>query len=461
MYRSINNLKLVLASGYTAGSGTATVADAGGLGTPSGSAPVLLTGFAASAPTVPLFDVPVTGVAGNVLTLGAVTWGTDTSLAAADLLIATWTAEAVDELQAAITTKADTSSLGTMAAEDAASYYDKAATDSRIGEAILPLMPTATANATFAPINHTHLIADVSGLQTALDAKAADSAVVHLAGAETISGDKTHSGALYVTRNGGANLVFRALTDGNGCYMGDRLSVNGLTAIPSAGGIELASGAGLVWTANPASSGGTKDTGLVRDSAGVLKVTDGSTGLGQIKANGALLTGIPRLLFSSSQRVTVANSNVETTLLGAGLGSLTIPANTLRPGVCLIVKGWAIYSSGSTTPLLSLYLYLGSTLVVPPQGGGLTSNATNYLIWYDAIVTCQSAGVSGSVEGQGASIKWISNGNSTKQMPHNNASPITIDTTAPLTADLRARWNLADPALSITQTNFTLQILEL
>lgn len=42
---------------------------------------------------------------------------------------------------------------------------------------------------------------NISGLQTAVSSKAADNAVVHLAGAETISGDKTHDGKLGITGN--------------------------------------------------------------------------------------------------------------------------------------------------------------------------------------------------------------------------------------------------------------------
>jgi hypothetical protein len=46
---------------------------------------------------------------------------------------------------------------------------------------------------------HTHAIADTTGLQTALDAKALDSGVVHLAGTETITGLKTFTATVQPT----------------------------------------------------------------------------------------------------------------------------------------------------------------------------------------------------------------------------------------------------------------------
>lgn len=51
----------------------------------------------------------------------------------------------------------------------------------------------------YAGISHTHSIANVTGLQTALDAKAADSAVVKLTGNQTVAGDKSFSGLTTIT----------------------------------------------------------------------------------------------------------------------------------------------------------------------------------------------------------------------------------------------------------------------
>jgi len=52
----------------------------------------------------------------------------------------------------------------------------------------------------FTPSAHTHAVADVTGLQDALDEKAADDAVVKLTGSQTIEGDKTFNGAVVAQR---------------------------------------------------------------------------------------------------------------------------------------------------------------------------------------------------------------------------------------------------------------------
>jgi hypothetical protein len=53
-------------------------------------------------------------------------------------------------------------------------------------------------DAAYAPISHGHAIADVTGLQGALDEKAADSAVVKLTGAQTVAGVKTFSNGISI-----------------------------------------------------------------------------------------------------------------------------------------------------------------------------------------------------------------------------------------------------------------------
>ena len=47
-------------------------------------------------------------------------------------------------------------------------------------------------------------------------------------------------------------------------------------------GVRLASGLGLTWSNSATNAALTEDTGLIRNAAGVIKATDGSTGIGEI-----------------------------------------------------------------------------------------------------------------------------------------------------------------------------------
>jgi len=68
-------------------------------------------------------------------------------------------------------------------------------------------LPTVPGLAGKAALSHTHAIADVTGLQTALDAKATDTAVIHTTGTETIAGAKTFSSTIVGSVNGNAGTA--------------------------------------------------------------------------------------------------------------------------------------------------------------------------------------------------------------------------------------------------------------
>jgi hypothetical protein len=213
-YQAKNYARLVLASAYTAGSGTATATDATALGTPSAGSPVILTGFRANAPTVPLFNAPCTSRSGNVLTLGAVTWGTDTSLSAADLLIATWTAEAVTELQADVAANA-----AAVAAHLADAANPHAVTAAQAGAYTTSQVDTALAGKS--DVGHSHTAADLPATIVYTAGSYADPAwITSLAGPKVtgnIAGNAANvTGTVAVANGGTGATTLTGLLRGNG-----------------------------------------------------------------------------------------------------------------------------------------------------------------------------------------------------------------------------------------------------
>lgn len=101
-----------------------------------------------------------------------------------------------DELKAYIddadTAVANAAQLAASNAESAANSY----TDGAVAGLDTPAWASISDKpATFSPSAHAHPISDVTDLQTTLDAKAADNAVVKLTGNQTIAGTKTFSSA--------------------------------------------------------------------------------------------------------------------------------------------------------------------------------------------------------------------------------------------------------------------------
>lgn len=83
---------------------------------------------------------------------------------------------------------------------------------------------------------------------------------------------------------------------------------------------ELASGGAVSWSNSATDSLTTKDTGLARDAAGVLRVTDGSTGIGAL-----LTTKVVEAHTGDDTLTDVESFSIHTNEGAAGLVTLTLP----------------------------------------------------------------------------------------------------------------------------------------
>lgn len=159
-------------------------------------------------------------------------------------------------------------------------------------------------------------------------------------------------------------------------------------------------------------------------------------------------------LYAAAATATVANTTVETTLIGAGAGSLTIPANFLTVGRMVRVSAIGVHSA-SGNPSIRVRAYL-SAAVVLDTGLVSSGNSTNATWEMRGFITCYSVGGTGSVYAQGFYEEDIST-----QSPFGmaNTSPVTINTTTALTFNLTAQWGTASVGNSDVCSNFLLEAL--
>jgi hypothetical protein len=138
-------------------------------------------------------------------------------------------------------------------------------------------------------------------------------------------------------------------------------------------------------------SKGTPDIGINRDSAGVLKVTDGSTGLGSLKASSILLSTDASLTSETTTLATVSATQVAsfpTTHLGAKLviqaadtvsGERQISELTIiHDGTTVSVAEYGIVHTGSAA-LASYTAAIVSTNVIV-SATGASANSTTYKV---------------------------------------------------------------------------------
>lgn len=162
--------------------------------------------------------------------------------------------------------------------------------------------------------------------------------------------------------------------------------------------------------------------------------------------------GVPP--FSQTASVTVSNTGTETTLTGAGLGSLTIPANTLVAGTTYRLKASG-YLADLLTPTLDVKFKLGSVAIDDSAATALVTLTGNQNWTYDGTFTCRTTGASGTVFSQGVFTYF--NGTTPLTLASPNTATSTIDTTASQAVTFTATWGTASSSNSIICTNLSLE----
>lgn len=157
--------------------------------------------------------------------------------------------------------------------------------------------------------------------------------------------------------------------------------------------------------------------------------------------------------FTQTASVTVANSTTETTLIGAGEGSVSLTKNSTLAGKTFKIKGYGVFSNTST-PTLRLKVKLGSVTVLDSTAVTTTTAASNRLFEFEGVITVRSVGSSGTSFGQGKLVEYASTG---ILFPMANTSTSAVDTTANLAFDVTAQWGSASASNTITLTNLVIE----
>lgn len=173
-----------------------------------------------------------------------------------------------------------------------------------------------------------------------------------------------------------------------------------------------------------------------------------------------LPTGQLQTLFTSTATQTVAATVTETTIIGSGSGSLTLPANYLTVGKALRLNIRGLYS----TPALNIgniavKIKLGGTLLnTTASASALAVSVTNAGFDGQAFITCRSTGASGSVALMGGLTYGVGNNLAPLVLAINNGtSATTVDTTSALALDCTVTWSNNTAGNSVSSLNCLLE----
>jgi hypothetical protein len=137
--------------------------------------------------------------------------------------------------------------------------------------------------------------------------------------------------------------------------------------------------------------------------------------------------------FAQTATVTVAGTTAETTLTGAGAGSLTIPAASWFAGKSFRVVVRGVYSSSSSNPgNLVFKIKLGSTVIAQTSEIFIGGGRSNVPFEVRGEIICRAIGASGAIFSRGLVISddelivKLDNGNSGTAVDLSSAQTLSV-----------------------------------
>ncbi len=174
---------------------------------------------------------------------------------------------------------------------------------------------------------------------------------------------------------------------------------------------------------------------------------------------------LPRLLYTATASATVANTTSETSIIGTGIGSLTMPATAVEAlpvttvpfwfaGKTIRVRVMGYISQLVAGPNRTVKIYLGSTALGTIGPSSVATAVTDKGFMYEFLTTCRTTGATGTAFTQGTLFH-----SGLGQNYMNATSAVTIDTTTAAALDVKFTWGTGDPGNTITATNVTVEAL--
>ncbi len=182
------------------------------------------------------------------------------------------------------------------------------------------------------------------------------------------------------------------------------------------------------------------------------------------KALSTFYSGITRNLvgciFTQTADQTVTNTTTETTLLGTGVGTKTLPSNFFTIGKTIRLRVGGVYSTPITGATATIRVKYGSTTLATIATTSLLASASNLEVDGEVLITCRTTGGTGTVITHG-DIEYLTGVTGTIAVdPLNNAgATTTIDTTTTNALDVTIQWDTADAAKIAKSTACFIEVL--
>ena len=163
------------------------------------------------------------------------------------------------------------------------------------------------------------------------------------------------------------------------------------------------------------------------------------------------------VIFTSTADATVANSTTETSVIGSGIGTKTLPANFFVAGKTVRIRVKGIFST-TGTPTVNVKAKLGSTLIVETTAIATSGTIANDEFEVEIYLTCRTTGATGTVIGSGK-FRYDNSTNAGLHIGMPATSATTIDTTASQVLDITWTWGAASASNTVSGQITSIEVL--
>lgn len=166
------------------------------------------------------------------------------------------------------------------------------------------------------------------------------------------------------------------------------------------------------------------------------------------------------VLFTQTADKTVTNTTTETSLIGTGVGMLTLPANFFDIGRTIRVTMAGVYSTVAVTgDTVTIKVKYGSTVIATKATTALVTGGTNLAWEAEALITCRSTGTSGTVQIGGGLTYQIAAATAVYDELNNGVATSTLNTTTSNLLDITVTHSSASASNTVKSLVTSFEIL--
>lgn len=165
-------------------------------------------------------------------------------------------------------------------------------------------------------------------------------------------------------------------------------------------------------------------------------------------------------IFTQTADATVTNTTTETSIIGTGIGGLTLPANFWVAGKTIRITMCGVYSTVIVTgDTVTVKIKYGSTVLTSKATTALVTGGTNLAWEAEALITCRTTGGTGTVQVGGGLTYQVAGAAAVYDELNNGVATSTLDTTASGLLDITVTHSAANASNTVKSLVSSFEVL--